>query len=107
MGRIKFRFPNRYGYFLHDSPDKRLFRKSYRLHSHGCIRVDRASKLAERLLARDKGWNFDQLRKTLRRGETREVTLTTPVPIHILYSTVAADNEGRLLFSRDWYELEE
>jgi murein L,D-transpeptidase YcbB/YkuD len=107
MGRLKFRFPNRHGFYLHDSPDKRLFRRAYRLYSHGCIRVEHAAKLAERLLARDKGWNFDQLRKTLRRGETREVPLTTPIPIHVIYSTAAADSDGNLYFFPDWYGLEE
>ncbi len=106
MGRLKFRFPNRHGFYLHDSPEKRLYRKVHRLHSHGCVRVDKAARLAERILARDKGWNYDQLARTLKRGETREVALTTPLPIHIIYSTAASDGDGQLSFYPDWYELE-
>jgi len=40
LGRIKFMFPNRYSAYLHDTPNRKLFGRSKRLFSSGCVRVE-------------------------------------------------------------------
>ena len=46
MGDIKFMMPNKLGIYLHDSPDKMLFRNPDRWLSNGCVRVEDAHRLA-------------------------------------------------------------
>ena len=106
LGRVKFLFPNDYGYYLHDTPQKHLFKKRRRLFSHGCVRVQHALKLAALVLARDRGDTWAKIRNLLKHGDPHEVKLVTPIPIYVIYSTVAADSHGRLLFMPDVYRLE-
>ena len=50
LGRIKFMFPNRFSVYLHDTPQRELFRQTERGFSSGCIRVARPLELADTLL---------------------------------------------------------
>ncbi len=40
LGRIKFNFPNKFQVYLHDTPEKNLFKYDRRAFSHGCMRVE-------------------------------------------------------------------
>ncbi|HET8772166.1 MAG TPA: ATP-binding cassette domain-containing protein, partial [Thermoanaerobaculia bacterium] len=40
LGRLKFNMPNHYNVYLHDTPAKTLFGRSFRAFSHGCIRLE-------------------------------------------------------------------
>jgi len=106
LGKVKFKFENDYGCYLHDTQKKRLFRRRIRLLSHGCVRVKDAVKLALLLLANDGAATWDSLRLVLRSGEEKVYKLRTPVPVHIAYSTAAADSYGHIFFVPDYYELE-
>ena len=106
LGRVKFLFPNDYGYYLHDTSQKHLFKKRRRLFSHGCVRVQHALKLGALILTRHRGYTWDKIRSILKDGDPYEVKLVTPIPIYVIYSTVAADSHGRLLFMPDVYRLE-
>jgi murein L,D-transpeptidase YcbB/YkuD len=46
MGKIKFMMPNRFGIYLHDTPDKTVFDTDQRWISNGCIRLQDAPRLA-------------------------------------------------------------
>ena len=39
LGNIKFMFPNRFNVYLHDTQSRKLFSRTVRSFSHGCIRV--------------------------------------------------------------------
>ncbi len=106
LGRIKFHFNNGYGVYLHDTPAKKHFKKSYRLLSHGCVRVQHATQLALRMLSRDQNISENDLRLWLKSRRTREIPLITPVPVHITYHTAGADSSGQLYYSKDYYDLE-
>lgn len=108
LGKVKFQFKNSHGYYLHDTPahKKRLFKKRYRLLSHGCVRIQDALKLALLLLSNDQGVTWDSFRQELADEKSTTYTLLTPIPLHIAYSTAAADSHGRLFFAPDYYELE-
>ncbi len=106
LGKVKFHFDNSHDVYLHDTPEKSFFRKPRRLFSHGCVRVQRAVKLALLLLARDQGFTWDRLKTVLKEGKTTEYKLVTPIPVHLLYSTAAADSDGNLYFFPDLYGRE-
>ena len=57
LGDVKFLFPNSHDVYMHDTPERNLFGKSFRALSHGCMRVHEPRRLAEVLLAEDKGWS--------------------------------------------------
>ncbi len=103
LGRVKFHFANSHDVYLHDTPRKRLFKLPRRLLSHGCVRVEQAVKVATLMLNLDQGFNWERLGKVLKSGETTEYRLKTPVPVHLLYSTAAADANGNLHFMPDVY----
>ena len=57
LGDVKFMFPNKHDVYMHDTPERDLFARSFRGLSHGCMRVHEPRRLASILLAEDKGWS--------------------------------------------------
>ncbi len=103
LGRVKFQIPNRHDIYLHDTPSHELFARSGRSFSSGCIRVERAVDLAERLLAADPGWTRARIETAIAAGATLSVRLPEPLPTYLLYSTAWIDSDGRLQLREDVY----
>jgi L,D-transpeptidase YcbB len=108
LGTLKFMFPNKHDVYMHDTPasERDLFAKSYRGLSHGCMRVSDPLRLAVILLGQDKGWSEQQVQSLLSEGTTREVALTTRVPVHMTYFTAVVDRQGNLQTFGDLYGLD-
>ncbi|MDX1801900.1 MAG: L,D-transpeptidase family protein, partial [Marinobacter sp.] len=104
LGQIKFMFPNKFDVYLHDTPAKELFREAERSFSSGCIRVENPARLAESLLADTPGWDASRIQAVLASGEGQTVYLKKPVPVHLQYWTVWADDSGVVQFRRDIYD---
>jgi L,D-transpeptidase YcbB len=105
LGAIKFMFPNKHDIYMHDTPEHDLFTRSFRGLSHGCMRVADPRRLAAVLLAQDKGWSEQQV-ESLLSGGTREVELTTRIPVHVTYFTAMVDRQGNLRTFGDLYGLD-
>ena len=60
LGKLKFLYPNKHFVYMHDTTKRNIFAQSDRAIGHNCIRMANPSRLAEILLAEDKGWNSDQ-----------------------------------------------
>ena len=103
LGKAVIRFPNAYAVYLHDTPHQKLFNKSQRAFSSGCIRVERALELVELLLAETPSWGSAAINKALATGKTRNVTLAKRVPILLAYWTVDAISETQIAFKPDIY----
>lgn len=103
LGKAVIRFPNTHAVYLHDTPHQRLFNKSQRAFSSGCIRVERALELVELLLAETPSWDSAAINKALATGKTRNVTLAKRVPILLAYWTVDAVSETQIAFKPDIY----
>jgi murein L,D-transpeptidase YcbB/YkuD len=103
LGRIKFQVPNRHDIYLHDTPSRGLFARTERTFSSGCIRVERALDLAERLLAADPAWTRARIEETIATGATVSVPLPAPLPVYLLYWTAWVDRDGLLQFREDVY----
>ena len=101
LGRVKFMFLNKYNVYLHDTPARPLFDESQRDFSHGCIRIEQPIELAVYLLRQDPRWNRDALLGALAEAVDRTVPLPEPMPIHLLYWTAWADEDGTIQFRRD------
>ena len=94
MGKMKFMFPNEYGVYLHDTPDRHLFKDDERRFSSGCVRVEDAERLAE--------WLFGRELEVRPGGTERHVNLPAPVPVYITYLTTAPTEKG-IAFREDAY----
>jgi len=100
LGRIAFMFPNDHSVYLHDTPAQELFSEDMRALSHGCVRVEEASRLAELVL----GWPESRVSAAVG-GAERTVFLPQPLPIHIEYFTEFVDDDGILQERPDVYGL--
>ena len=103
LGVVKFRFPNKHDVYMHDTPERELFSRTEKAFSHGCMRVKNPRRLAEVLLAEDKGWSSAQVGNAIAGGRTQEVTLTKQVPVHVTYFTAVVDDDGQLKTFGDIY----
>jgi murein L,D-transpeptidase YcbB/YkuD len=104
LGRIKFMFPNPFDVYLHDTPSKRLFERSMRGFSSGCIRIEKPIELAEYVLKESPGWSREAVSNAINAGHPRTVSLSRKIPVHLIYMTAAVDPEGALRFFPDIYE---
>jgi len=103
LGIVKFRFPNKHDIYMHDTPQRELFDRPTRAYSHGCMRVQNPGRLAELLLAEDKGWPVEQVRGLLAQGYNNEVTLQRQIPVHVTYFTAVAGEDGQVSYFGDLY----
>ncbi|HEX9647005.1 MAG TPA: L,D-transpeptidase family protein [Alphaproteobacteria bacterium] len=103
LGRVKFLFPNDYGVYLHDTPERRLFERPVRTFSSGCVRLARALELAEWLLEGEPGWTPAATAAELAAGRDRHVRLADPVALVIVYLTAWTDGDGTVQFRDDHY----
>lgn len=104
LGRVKFMFPNQYNVYIHDTPARNLFSQTDRTFSSGCIRINKPVEFAEYLLRDNPVWTPAQIKSQIDLGRMRTVNLTEPVPVHMLYLTAWADDDGVVYFRRDIYD---
>jgi murein L,D-transpeptidase YcbB/YkuD len=101
LGTIKFMFPNRFQVYLHDTPLRTLFAKPERALSHGCIRVEKPTDLAEYLL---RGvLSRARIVAGLGQRTSRTVPLAEPLPTYLVYRTVLVKDDGTVQFRPDIY----
>ena len=100
LGRVKLVMGNPYAIYLHDTNAKHLFDKQARAYSHGCIRTEEAVGFAETLLAGTE-WDHDKVQQTVASKKTAQANLAAPIPVYIVYFTVAttSDAAGYLSYS--------
>jgi murein L,D-transpeptidase YcbB/YkuD len=117
LGLIKFVFPNNYDVYLHGTPEKKLFERSRRDYSHGCIRVQDPVALAEWALRGDAEWTDEHIlaatkdqypkkKKKPKPGDPEEplqVKLPSPIPVLILYATAYVQENNDVYFFDDIY----
>jgi murein L,D-transpeptidase YcbB/YkuD len=104
LGYVKFMFPNSHDVYMHDTPERHLFVKSYRALSHGCMRIEEPRKFAEVILGEDKGWSPERVASMFHGGNT--VSLDRHIPVHVTYFTARVDKDGALRTFGDIYGLD-
>jgi murein L,D-transpeptidase YcbB/YkuD len=102
LGQIKFLFPNQHDVYLHDTPSKSLFQRSFRAYSHGCVRVQNPMEFAGALLALEPGVTVASLESMFGKSE-RWVNLETHIPVHVTYFTLRVDEDGTIRSYGDVY----
>ncbi len=102
LGLYKFYLPNDESIYLHSTSHPNLFNKERRAISSGCVRVEQAADLAERLLE-GSSWGPDRVQKVLASKTTKWVPLKQPVPVYMVYWRSWLDDDGHLQFREDIY----
>lgn len=102
LGKVKFLFPNQHDVYLHDTPSKSLFQRSFRAYSHGCVRVQNPMEFADALLKYEPTMGAAAL-EAMYGPKERWVNLKTRVPVHIAYFTLRVDADGTIRSYGDVY----
>ncbi len=104
LGDFKFKFPNKHIVYMHDTPEKGLFKSATRTFSHGCVRIQNPRRMAEILLKNDKGMPQSRIAEILK-GPKRlhREDLNRHIPVHMTYFTAHFDDEGRFQTRPDIY----
>ncbi len=100
LGTVKFIFPNKHGVYLHDTQSRRLFKKDFRAHSHGCVRIEKPAELGSVLLGDKSPDEFSTL--VADSGKNRHINLKQSLPVYLLYMTAWAD-DNQVYFYDDIY----
>ena len=123
LGRIVFRFKNRFSVYLHDTSTPSAFERDVRALSHGCVRVSKPFELADFVLDNPDEWLLDRIRlgmgkqpqtdqgrQWLRAHPDKDdvkklighVGVTPHVPLYIIYYTMWPDESG---VWREWPDV--
>ncbi len=103
LGLIMFDMPNPYDVFLHDTPDRSIFKLADRRLSHGCIRVQNPQEFAALLMQQPLAAVAQGIAEGSVTGMTTRHNLSMPMPIFVVYETAFVDTAGTLQFRPDFY----
>lgn len=102
LGQVKFLFPNQHDVYLHDTPSKSLFSRSYRAYSHGCVRVQNPMEFAGALTKYEEGVTRASLEGMFGPKE-RWINVQRHIPVHLSYFTLRVDEDGTIRSYADVY----
>ncbi|MEZ0487327.1 L,D-transpeptidase family protein [Fibrella aquatica] len=102
LGLMKFTLTNPYDIYLHDTNARHLFKQENRALSHGCIRVEKPTELANLLLDKVR-FSPSYLTSCPINATPKTVSLPHSVPVILLYNVLDIDEEGAIRVYRDVY----
>jgi lipoprotein-anchoring transpeptidase ErfK/SrfK len=104
LGLLKVEFDSPSAIYLHDSPQKSLFKNASRFYSHGCVRMERPIDMGKWLLVNNSKEidNFDFKKPGKYKGPKPQ-KVVVPTKVIIWYSLVDFDNNGQLKFYKNIY----
>ena len=107
LGRIKFIFPNPFHVYIHDTPNKGLFKRQERAFSHGCIRVQHPVRLADFVLQDDPQWTVERILEIFEARKRKVIVPSTSCLVDLTYRTAWVDETGDLQFRNDVYNRDQ
>jgi len=107
LGMVKFMFPNRFSIYLHDTPAKALFAKDIRTYSHGCVRLQDPTGLANVLLGAQSADPQAMFDAYVAAGVEATVGLQQPVPIYLVYRTAIVGPNNQVAYRTDAYDVDQ
>ena len=108
LGRIKFNFPNKFQVYLHDTPEKSLFKYDRRAFSHGCMRVEDPTMFGQIMLHLTmNGPTPDSRQLYSMFGHDEKIFKLMRQPkVHLTYQTAFVDDAGKLELRDDIYGMD-
>jgi L,D-transpeptidase YcbB len=110
LGYVKFNLPNPWDIYLHDTPHRDDFGKSFRALSSGCIRLQHPKEMALYILDEFEKKNYTpgKLDTLISTHRTKWEYLKNKIPVHITYLTAFEDTSGKhIRFARDIYHRDD
>jgi murein L,D-transpeptidase YcbB/YkuD len=106
LGVVKFPMTNKFSIYLHDTNERNLFTRDYRLLSSGCVRLEKPIDFAEYLL-KTTPWSKEKIIETIAKpGETKDkdtgIYLKNSLPIYLINLTAEKKN-NIIRFYDDFY----
>jgi murein L,D-transpeptidase YcbB/YkuD len=98
LGELKILFPNKNAIYMHDTPQKALFKQDVRAFSHGCVRLEDPRGMAAALL----GVSRDYIAEKLKHGHSEE-QITRKIPVYVSYFTAWPTPDGKVEYFNDIY----
>jgi murein L,D-transpeptidase YcbB/YkuD len=109
LGSIKMLSPNAHCIYLHDTPDRALFKRPRRAYSSGCIRLQNAKKLAlwgceqYGFLEETAPTTVKDFSQLLHSKRSHIFHFRHQIPIVLAYITLWVETDGRVWISDDPY----
>ena len=104
LGLLKIEFDSPSAIYLHDSPQKSLFKNASRFNSHGCVRLEKPVDVGKWLLQDDtKEIDKFDFKNPGKYSKPQYVKVNIPTQVIIWYTLVDFDNEGVLKFYKNIY----
>ena len=107
LGSIRVLMPNAYNIYLHDTNERHYFERANRAASSGCVRMKDPERMADFILKHRKGWNEEDLAALVQDKKTRDLYISDPIPVYLLYYTVWVNDQGGLVYGQDLYGFDD
>ena len=106
LGKIKFKFPNRFSVYLHDTPTRYLFKRNVRAFSHGCVRLSNPVELLDTIATFNKDINLKRSKIILKGKRKVQINVKNKLPIYLVYLTAGINKDNELSFRDDIYRYD-
>lgn len=106
LGKIKFKFPNQFSVYLHDTPTKHLFKRNVRAFSHGCVRLSQPESLLDTIATFNDNIDLERAKKILKGKRKTQLNVNNQLPIHLVYLTAGMNENDEIEFRNDIYRYD-
>lgn len=103
LGEVKFNMPNPWSIYMHDTPHREDFVKTFRALSSGCVRVQRPKDFATFLLQDSIHYSYQKIDSICKLRKTITIPMKREIGVHFVYLTNAVDSAGNVLYLKDVY----
>jgi murein L,D-transpeptidase YcbB/YkuD len=103
LGEVKFNMPNPWAIYMHDTPHREDFVKSYRAFSSGCVRVHKPKEFATFLLRDSVQYSYEKIDSICKLRKTVFIPIERNINVHFVYLTTALDSVGNVMYLKDIY----
>jgi len=104
LGKVKFNFKNKNFMFLHDTPNKYLFKNYPSAYSSGCIRLEKAEELTFYLLSKNCNYSKPEIESFFINEKNKSIKFKNTMSLKIHYFTIWANEKDELFFADDIYK---
>jgi hypothetical protein len=106
LGRVKFIFPNDHSVYMHDTQMKKLFARSVRCFSHGCVRLEKPNDLLSYVTSNYSDKSIAEVNTWYKSMKTHYLKLNKKVMVHTAYMTAYVRGDGNLEMFADVYSFD-
>lgn len=103
LGELKILFPNKHDIYMHDTPQKHLFKRDARAFSHGCVRLADPRGMAAAVL----GKSTDYIASRIAQGKNDSDEVPGQIPVYVAYFTAWPDADGTVGYYDDVYSRDD